>query len=155
MPNRAAQPAAARRGSAAVGRGSAAPGRQRGSATVKCGSAAPPRRGKTPSTSSAHELPKKQAPKAKQVYKIKKEESKAKNTIWATPNKYSYQPRAQAPRPSLTSCFVLQHNSKGVVYVKYIGNEKNIYVNASIWVPKILMTNLKAPKNVWGPKSSH
>ena len=158
MPSRAAQPAATYRpsGSAAFRSGSAAPVyRQRGSAAVRRGSAAPPMKGKSSSSSIAHEQHKKLAFKPKQVKKVMREEPKAKNIIWATPNKYSYRPKIQTPRPSLTSCFVLQHNSKGEVYAKYVGNERNIYINASIWVPKILVTNLKAPKSIWGPKSSH
>jgi hypothetical protein len=47
---------------------------------------------------------------------------------------------------------VLKNNSKGEVYAKYIGNDRNIYRNTSIWVPKVLVTNMKGPKNLGGPK---
>jgi hypothetical protein len=114
---------------------------------VKGGSAATPRKGKVTYSSSAHDKPK------KQVYKVKNEPQKPKNTIWATPNRYSYQPKAHAHRQSLSSCFVLKNNSKGEVYAKYVGKDRNIYINTSIWVPKILVTNMQGPKNIWGPKS--
>jgi hypothetical protein len=78
---------------------------------------------------------------------------KPKNSIWATPKKYSYQLKAQVPEQSLSSYFVLKNNSKGEVIAKYVGNNKNIYHNTSIWVPKILVTNMQGPKNVWGPKT--
>jgi hypothetical protein len=53
------------------------------SAAVKGGSAAPHRKGKDTSFSSAHVKPKKEVSKSKQ------EPQKPKNSIWATPNKYS------------------------------------------------------------------
>jgi hypothetical protein len=128
-PTRAAQPA------------------KRGSAAMKGGSSAPPFKGKAIYSSSAHVKSK------KKVYQPKVEVQKPKNTIWATPNRYAYQPKAQSTRQSLSSCFVLKNNSKGEVYAKYVGKDRNVYLNTSIWVPKILVTNMKAPKNVWGPKS--
>ena len=73
-------------------------------------------------------------------------------TIWGTPNKYSYQPKALAQRQSLSSCFVLKNNGNGAVVAKYIGSDRNIYLNTSILVPKFLVTNMQGPKNVWGPK---
>jgi hypothetical protein len=120
---------------------------KRSSAAVKGGSATPPRKGKITYFSFAHDKPK------KQVYKVKNEPQKPKNTIWATPNRYSYQPKAHAHRQSLSSCFVLKNNSKGEVYAKYVGKDRNVYINTSIWVPKILVTNMQGPKNIWGPKS--
>jgi hypothetical protein len=66
---------------------------------------------------------------------------------------YSYQPKAKVPRQSLSSCFVLKNNSKGEGIAKYVGNDKNVYRNTSIWVPKILVTNMQGPKIVWGPKT--
>jgi hypothetical protein len=64
-----------------------------------------------------------------------------KKSIWGNPNKYAYQLKAHAPRQSLSSCFVLKNNSKGEVITKYVGEYANIYINTSIWVPKILVTN--------------
>ena len=70
----------------------------------------------------------------------------------AITNRYAYQPKAQVTRQSLSACFVLKNNSKGEVYATYIGNDRNIYRNTSIWVPKVLVTNMKGPKNLGGPK---
>ena len=75
--------------------------------------------------------------------------------MWGTMNKYAYQPKAHAPRQSLTSCFVLKKNNSGKVFAKYVGKETNSYLNTSIWVPKILVTNMQGPKSSWGSKSSN
>ena len=114
---------------------------------AKGGSAAPRRKGKATYDSTAH------SKHTKEVYKVKNEVQKPKETIWATPNRYSYQSKAQASRSSLQSCFELKNNSKGEVIAKHIGHGKNIYINAFIWVPKTLVTNMQGPKNLWGPKS--
>jgi hypothetical protein len=111
------------------------------------GSAAPHKKGKSTSVSSAHDKPK------KKVYQPKQVAQKPKKSIWGTPNKYVHQPKAQVPRQSLSSCFVLKNNSKGEVIAKYVGNNRNVYLNTSIWVPKILVTNMQGPKNDWGPKT--
>jgi hypothetical protein len=55
-----------------------------GSAAVKGSSAAPHKKGKATSYVSTYDKPK------KQVYQPKQEPQKQKNSIWATPNKYSY-----------------------------------------------------------------
>jgi hypothetical protein len=47
----------------------------------------------------------------------------------------------------------IEEQQQGGVYAKYVGKDKNIYINTSIWVPKILVTNMQGPKNIWGPKS--
>jgi hypothetical protein len=73
--------------------------------------------------------------------------------MWVNPNKYAYQPKDRAPRKSLSSCFVLKCNNSGKVVAKYVGKETNIYKNASILVPKILVTNMQGSKSSWGPKS--
>ena len=91
----------------------------------------------------------------KKVYQEKQAFQKPKESVWATKNKYAYQPKTYAPRQSLTSCFVLRDNSSGKVVAKYVGKETNIYRNTSIWVPKILVTNMQGPKSNWGPKSSN
>ena len=39
------------------------------------------------------------------------------------------------------------------VIAKYVGKETNVYLNTSIWVPKILVTHMQGPKSSWGPKS--
>ena len=118
------------------------------SAAVKGGSAAPPhRKGKTTSSSSAHVKPKKKVSHPEQVIQ------KPKKSIWVTPNRYAYQPKAKTPPQCLDSNFVLQHNSKGEVFAKFVGNGRNVYHNTFIWVPKVLVTNMQGPKNIWGPKT--
>jgi len=118
-----------------------------GSAAVKDSSAAPHRKGKATYGPAAHDQPK------KWVSKSKNEPQKPKESIWAVPNKYAYQPKPQVTRQSLTSCFVLKNDSKGEVFAKYVGNGKNVYLNTFIWVPKIFVTNMQGPKKEWGPKS--
>jgi len=120
---------------------------QGGSAAVKGGSAAPHRKGKATYAPAAHDQPK------KWVSKTKNEPQKPKESIWAVPNKYAYQPKPKVIRQSLTSCFVLKNDSKGEVFAKYVGKGRNVYLNTFIWVLKILVTNMQGPKKDWGPKS--
>ena len=119
-----------------------------GSAAVKGGSAMPRKNGK-----ATHSVPNQTKPM--KVFQQKQVPQKPKESIWGTMNKYAYQPKAHAPRQSLTSCFVLKNNSSGKVVAKYVGKETNIYRNTSILVPKFLMTNMQGPKSNWGPKSSN
>ena len=90
------------------------------------GSAAPHRKGKTTSYSSAHDKPKKKVSLPEQVVQ------KPKKSIWVTPNRYAYQPKAKTPPQCLDSNFVLQHNGKGDVFAKFIGNGRNVYHNTFI-----------------------
>ena len=89
----------------------------------------------------------------KKMSQQKQVSQKSKELMWGTMNKYAYQPKAHAPRQSLTSCFVLKNNNSGKVVAKYVGKETNVYVNTSICVLKILVTNMQGPKSNWGPKS--
>ena len=73
--------------------------------------------------------------------------------MWDNPNKYAYQPKANASRQSMSSYFVFKNNNKGEVFAKYIGKGTNVYLNTSIWVLKVLVTKMQGPKNIWGPKS--
>ena len=75
----------------AQGQPRAAPQPMGGSAAVKGGSAAPHRKGKTTSYSSAHVKPKKKVSHPEQVVQ------KPKKSIWVTPNRYAYQPKAKTP----------------------------------------------------------
>jgi hypothetical protein len=45
----------------------------------------------------------------------------------------------------MSSSDVLRRNNLGKVVATYVGNEPNIYVKTSLWVPKILWLTLKAP----------
>jgi hypothetical protein len=62
---------------------------------------------------------------------------------------------------SIDPSYVLVKSSKGDVYAKFVGKNRNyasIHNNGigtkkmSIWVPKVLVTNLLGPKQVWVPK---
>jgi hypothetical protein len=48
--------------------------------------------------------------------------------------------------------YVLRRNNLGKVVSAYVGNESNIYVKRSLWVPKVLVANVESPKSNWGPK---
>ena len=110
-------------------------------------SAVPHKNGKATNYAPDQTKPKMKVDQEKQVF------HKPKESVWATKNKYAYQPKTYAPQQSLTSCFVLRNNSSGKVVAKYVGKETNIYRNTSIWVSKILVTNMQGPKSNWGPKS--
>ena len=103
---------------------------------------------------ATNSVPNQTKPK-KKVYQQKQVFQKPKESLWATKNKYSYQPKTYTLRQSLTSCFVLKNNSSEKVVAKYVGKKTNIYRNTSIWVLKILVTNMQSPKLNWGPKSSN
>ncbi len=44
--------------------------------------------------------------------------------------------------------------SDGHVYAKFVGSPYE-YIEWSIWVPKILVTNIKGPITKWVPKTKH
>jgi hypothetical protein len=48
--------------------------------------------------------------------------------------------------------YVLRRNNHGKVVATYVGNESNIYLKRSLWVPKVLVANVEGPKSNWGPK---
>jgi hypothetical protein len=48
--------------------------------------------------------------------------------------------------------YVLRRNNLGKVVTTYVGNQPNIYVKISLWVPKVLVANVEGPKSNWGPK---
>jgi hypothetical protein len=43
--------------------------------------------------------------------------------------------------------YVLRCNNHGKVVATYVGNESNIYVKRSLWVPKVLVANVEGPKS--------
>ena len=49
---------------------------------------------------------------------------------------------------------LLKNNYSGVVYAKFIGDPKLGAKKHTIWVPKLLVTNVLGPKLVWVPKST-
>ena len=50
------------------------------------------------------------------------------------------------------SCYILKKNANGNVIAKFVGNPKTCAKKNAIWVPKVLVTNLQGPKQVWVPK---
>jgi hypothetical protein len=48
--------------------------------------------------------------------------------------------------------YVLRRNNLGKVVATYVGNESDIYVKRSLWVPKVLVANVEGPMSNWGPK---
>jgi hypothetical protein len=85
--------------------------------------------------------------------------SKASNTCMQVQNhpimhKRNLNPnknKAHASR-DIPPSYVLRRNNVGKVVVTYVGNESNIYVKRSLWVPKVLVANVEGPKSNWGPK---
>jgi hypothetical protein len=59
--------------------------------------------------------------------------------------------KAPASR-DISPSYVLRRNNVGKVVSKYVGNESNIYVKRSLWVPKVLVANVEGTKSNWGPK---
>jgi hypothetical protein len=50
------------------------------------------------------------------------------------------------------SC-ILKKDYKGVVCAQYVGHSLGSSKKKSIWVPKILVTNVEGPKKIWVPKT--
>ena len=56
------------------------------------------------------------------------------------------------PHGLFNTSYMLKKNSFGVVIAKFVGN-KYESVKRSIWVPKVLVTNMNGPKQIWVPKN--
>jgi hypothetical protein len=54
---------------------------------------------------------------------------------------------------SFDASYVFKKDSKGVVCAKFVGLPISSTKKKAIWVPKALVTNIQAPKQVWVPKS--
>ena len=49
--------------------------------------------------------------------------------------------------------YVLTRNHRGKVVAKFVGHRTwNTKVKKHVWVPKVLVTNIKGPKYCWVPK---
>jgi hypothetical protein len=59
--------------------------------------------------------------------------------------------KAHASR-DIPPSYVLRRNNVGNVVATYVGNESNIYVKRSLWIPKVLVANVEGPKSNWEPK---
>jgi hypothetical protein len=55
--------------------------------------------------------------------------------------------KAHASR-DIPPSYVLRRNNLGKVVATYVGNESNIYVKRSLWVPKVLILTWKAPSQI-------
>jgi hypothetical protein len=53
---------------------------------------------------------------------------------------------------SLDPSYILMKNSKGVVCAKFVDHSLGSNKKKSIWVPKILVSNIEGPKKIWVPK---
>ena len=50
--------------------------------------------------------------------------------------------------------YVLRKDCFNRVFAKYVGiRNRNIYVQKSIWVPRVLVTDMKEPNQMWVPKN--
>lgn len=66
----------------------------------------------------------------------------------------SIQNNSYAPQSSFDASYVLRKDRHGKIVARYVGiRHKHISIKQSIWVPKMLVTNLKGPKQVWVPKN--
>jgi hypothetical protein len=54
---------------------------------------------------------------------------------------------------SLDPSYILKKDSKGVVCAEYVGRSLGSSKKKYIWVPEILVTNIKGPKKIWVPKT--
>jgi hypothetical protein len=54
---------------------------------------------------------------------------------------------------SLDSSYILKKDSKVVVFAQYVGRSLGSSKKKSIWVPKILVTNVEGPKKILVPKT--
>jgi Zn finger protein HypA/HybF involved in hydrogenase expression len=54
---------------------------------------------------------------------------------------------------SLDPSYIFKKDSKGVVCAKCVGRSLSSSKKKSIWVPKILVTNIEGPKKIWVPKT--
>jgi hypothetical protein len=85
--------------------------------------------------------------------------SRASNTCMQVENHPMVPRRNLSPNKSkahasrdIPPSYVLRRNNVGKVVATYVGNESNIYVKRSLWVPKVLVANVEGPKSNWGPK---
>jgi hypothetical protein len=54
---------------------------------------------------------------------------------------------------SLDPSYIRKKYSKGAICAKFVGPSHGSNKNKSIWVPKILVTNIERPKKIWVPKT--
>jgi hypothetical protein len=63
------------------------------------------------------------------------------------------QPKAHAPQCSFYASYMLKRDHRGKVVALYVGpRTRDRIVKRNVWVPKVLVTNAKGPKQIWVPK---
>jgi hypothetical protein len=64
------------------------------------------------------------------------------------------QQKTHAPQSTFYASYMLKRNHRGKVVALYVGaRTKDRIVKKSVWVPKMLVTNMKGPKQIWVPKT--
>jgi len=84
-------------------------------------SAAPPKKGKATSPVVDHVKTKKKVHQQKQVAQ------KPNDSTVAPKRGHFYQSSVKTPLQVLNSNFVLQHNTKGKVFAKFVGTSRNVF----------------------------
>ena len=92
-----------------------------------------------------------QPPVKKQSTQAYKAKEVTNNSLVPKRDKFQHIPKTHAPDDS----YVLRRNNLGKVVATYVGPQTNIYVKRSLWVPKILVTNVVGPNSNWGPKTKN
>ena len=63
------------------------------------------------------------------------------------------QPKAHASQSTFYASYMLKRNHRGKVVALYVGpRTKDRVIKRNVWVPKVLVTNAKGPKQIWVPK---
>ena len=63
------------------------------------------------------------------------------------------QPKAHAPQCSFYASYIRKRDHRGKVVALYVGpHTRDRIVKRNVWVPKVLVTNAKGPKQIWVPK---
>ena len=66
------------------------------------------------------------------------------------------QPKGHAPQATFYAEYVLKRNHFGKVVAKFVGaRTKDLVMKRSVWVSKVLVTNMRGPKQIWVPKSKN
>jgi hypothetical protein len=76
-----------------------------------------------------------------------KQDHKATNHVFIVDANTSYM-----PYHAFNASYVLMKNKHGNVIALYVGPHHK-RAKTCVWVPKVLVTNVKGPKQVWLPKN--
>ena len=68
--------------------------------------------------------------------------------------KHTKKPKAHASQDNFYADYVLTWNHKGKVVAKYVGpRTQGSMIKRNVWMPKVLVTNVKGPNSNWVPKN--